>query len=264
MGGIYFDTDMEITKNIDFLLDNKTFIGVEDSGMIACGVWGEQEKESYLSKKMLEFYRNMEHFPIDDLYSISIPRLITNILKPLGFNMCNVNEIQKLEKEIYVYPREFFYPYSYNRDNNCFTDNTCMIHYYDASWVPKWERRENKIYRMFGKEKGIKIVKNCRKIKHTTKKICKIPIYPALYYYRKRKAKKFFTSKINDFKQNFEHEVNDITSWRVGDIVIHKKLGKGVVVNLEGDDIITVDFEKHGIKSIMGNHPLVSKGGHEA
>lgn len=204
MGGIYFDTDMEITKNIDFLLDNKTFIGVEDSGMIACGVWGEQEKESYLSKKMLEFYRNMEHFPIDDLYSISIPRLITNILKPLGFNMCNVNEIQKLEKEIYVYPREFFYPYSYNRDNNCFTDNTCMIHYYDASWVPKWERRENKIYRMFGKEKGIKIVKNCRKIKHTTKKICKIPIYPALYYYRKRKAKKFFTSKINDFKQNFE------------------------------------------------------------
>ena len=67
-----------------------------------------------------------------------------------------------------------------------------------------------------------------------------------------------------DFKQNFEHETNDITSWRIGDIVIHKKLGRGVVVGLEGDDIITVDFEKHGIKSIMGNHPLVSKGGNEA
>jgi len=68
----------------------------------------------------------------------------------------------------------------------------------------------------------------------------------------------------DDFKQNFEHETNDITSWRVGDIVLHKKLGKGVVIALEGDDIISVNFEEHGVKSIMGNHPLVSKGGHEA
>ena len=48
------------------------------------------------------------------------------------------------------------------------------------------------------------------------------------------------------------------------DIVIHKKLGRGVVIALEGDDIIKVNFEEHGEKSILGTHPSVSKGGHKA
>ncbi len=65
-------------------------------------------------------------------------------------------------------------------------------------------------------------------------------------------------------KQNFSQEVNDVDEWRVGDIVNHKTLGRGVVIELEGDGIIKVRFDEHGVKSIMGNHPSVSKGGHEA
>ena len=62
----------------------------------------------------------------------------------------------------------------------------------------------------------------------------------------------------------FDDIKNDVTEWAVGDIVIHKKLGKGVVIALEGDDIIKVNFEEHGEKSILGTHPSVSKGGHAA
>ena len=65
-------------------------------------------------------------------------------------------------------------------------------------------------------------------------------------------------------KQDFDDITNDIVEWHVGDIVIHKKLGRGVVVALEGDDIIKVNFEEHGEKSILGTHPSVSKGGHSA
>lgn len=65
-------------------------------------------------------------------------------------------------------------------------------------------------------------------------------------------------------KQNFEEAKNDVGQWSVGDIVIHKKLGRGVVIALEGDDIIKVDFEEQGEKSILGTHPSVSKGGHKA
>ena len=63
-------------------------------------------------------------------------------------------------------------------------------------------------------------------------------------------------------KQNFQEKTNGLTEsdWKVGDIVIHKTLGRGVVTQLEGDDIIEVNFEEHGIKSIMCNHPFVSKG----
>lgn len=65
-------------------------------------------------------------------------------------------------------------------------------------------------------------------------------------------------------KQDFSQEVNDVDEWNVGDIVEHKTLGRGVVIELEGDGIIKVKFDQHGVKSIMGNHPSVSKGGHQA
>ena len=65
-------------------------------------------------------------------------------------------------------------------------------------------------------------------------------------------------------RQDFDDLTNDVDEWRVGDVVIHKKLGRGVVIALEGDDIIKVDFEEQGIKSILGTHPSVSKGGHKA
>ena len=65
-------------------------------------------------------------------------------------------------------------------------------------------------------------------------------------------------------RQDFSQEINDVDSWEVGDIVIHRTLGEGTVIELEGDGIIKVNFKDHGIKSIMGNHPAVSKGGHKA
>ena len=63
-------------------------------------------------------------------------------------------------------------------------------------------------------------------------------------------------------RQNFQEKTNGLseTDWHVGDIVIHKTLGRGVVLELEGDDIIKVNFDNQGVKSIMCNHPFVSKG----
>ncbi len=90
---------------------------------------------------------------------------------------------------------------------------------------------------------------------------------------RKPEREKVFTFDDGDhlsfeneapIKQDFDDLTNDVTDWHVGDIVIHKKLGRGVVIALEGDDIIRVNFEEHGEKSILGTHPSVSKGGHKA
>lgn len=63
-------------------------------------------------------------------------------------------------------------------------------------------------------------------------------------------------------RQNFAEKTNGLTEkdWHINDVVIHKTLGRGIVLALEGDDIIKVNFENHGIKSIMCNHPFVSKG----
>ena len=65
-------------------------------------------------------------------------------------------------------------------------------------------------------------------------------------------------------KPIFSQVDNGIDDWQVGDIVIHKTFGEGTVVKLEGDGIIKVSFKEHGIKTLMGNHPSLSKGGHKA
>ena len=62
-----------------------------------------------------------------------------------------------------------------------------------------------------------------------------------------------------DSRKSFDITDNNISSWKVGDGVMHRTLGKGVVIALEGDDIIKVDFENFGVKSILSTHPYVSK-----
>lgn len=196
MGGIYFDTDMEVTKNITELLEKKeSFLGVEDSHMIACGVWYEPSKKSYLSKKMLEFYRSREYFDIDNIYKISIPRIISNILTDFDSSK---NEIQHLKHNITIYSRDYFYPLSYNHQYNIFTDKTCMIHYYDATWTPKHEIFVNKLIRKFGEKNGIRILNCMRRIKNMFLKILRIPAKVLkLIVKNKHKINKSYIESVN-------------------------------------------------------------------
>ncbi len=197
MGGIYFDTDMEVTKSIDELINkNESFLGVEDSHMIACGVWYEPEPYSYLSKELLDFYQSQSFFDIDNLYTISIPRIISNILTDFDTSKLT---IQHLNHNITIYPRDYFYPLSYNHQFNVFTENTCMIHYYDASWTPKYEQRENKIYRLLGKKNGTRFIKLVSKSKKIIKKGIKLLLYPIIIYKRKKsKITKKYLEDLNN------------------------------------------------------------------
>ncbi len=63
-------------------------------------------------------------------------------------------------------------------------------------------------------------------------------------------------------EESFSQEVstNGVTDWEVGDICIHQKFGRGIVVSLEGDDIIVVDFESEGKKTLLGSHKMIRKG----
>lgn len=58
---------------------------------------------------------------------------------------------------------------------------------------------------------------------------------------------------------------NGITDWMIGEECIHDKFGKGKIIQKIGDNIVMVDFETEGKKTLMANHPMlkraVSKGG---
>ena len=202
-GGIYFDTDMLLKKNIDFLLDKPTFLGLEDSNMVNAAVWGASKPKSKFAKEMLNFYKSQKSFDDSDIYSLSIPRIITGILDKYKLDR-HSNKVQILDKDIYIYPREYFYPLSYDYQNNIFTKNTCMIHYFDATWIPKWEQRENKIFRLMGKKNGQRFINIVRNTKRIIKKCIKGCFYPIFLYVR-------YKRKINEtYLKNIQNVYNDI------------------------------------------------------
>ncbi len=182
MGGIYFDTDMLVTKPIDFLLDKETFLGLEDSFMVNSAVWGASKPKTYFAKKMLEFYNSQEHFDLNNMFKMSIPRIMTRILNTMGFDHTS-NEIQELSHGITVYPREYFYPLSFNFKDNVFTENTCMIHYFDASWFGKKEKFRVKLNRTFGEKNISKVANLYKKVRHLGGTVLKkIFLKPAKYF----------------------------------------------------------------------------------
>ena len=139
-GGIYFDTDMEITKDISDILKNKLVLGVEDSRLVNGAFIYSKDKKNKFIGMLLEKYESFTDFNKDDIYSITIPSIITNELKRLGYD--NLKEdIQYIESlDITIYPQEYFYPQSYDNQKNKYTKNSCMIHHYDATWASKQEK----------------------------------------------------------------------------------------------------------------------------
>lgn len=193
IGGIYFDTDMEVTKDISKLLKNDTFLGVEDTGYVAVGVWFEKKKNSFLTSELLKVYKSFDKFDISKIGDFSIPKLISKILDDYGFEKGS-KEIQVLKDNIYIYPRDYFYPYSYNWENNVFTDNTCMIHYYDASWIPLKDKIEINMVRKIGKKRTFRILDLYRKIKDYIRKIVKFILFPVVLYRKIQSKRRLITN----------------------------------------------------------------------
>lgn len=153
-GGLYLDTDMEIISDISEYLEKDFFVGKEDSNMAnAAVVWSKQKGDKHI-KEIINIYESKEVFnPNNDLYEISVPRILTEYFGRYGFKK-EIDYIQVLDNNsVYIYPMEYFYPLSYDYMHNNFTDNSCMIHHFDATWVSHGEK-----VKVFLKRKNMKWV----------------------------------------------------------------------------------------------------------
>ena len=78
-GGIYLDTDVELLKSLDHLLDNKCYIGIQQAqSLCQTGLGFGAEKKSYIVEKMLEKYSNIE-FDVNKKLELNI--LIRMVVK---------------------------------------------------------------------------------------------------------------------------------------------------------------------------------------
>lgn len=121
-GGIYLDTDIEMLKSFDHLLNNEMFLGYEDDTYINNAVWGSIAQHAF-SKLVMD---NIEQdFDGTEEANLSSPQLITRLLQSDGTNKASIR----------LYPREYFYPIHWDKKiPELFTENTYCIHHWEGSW----------------------------------------------------------------------------------------------------------------------------------
>lgn len=133
-GGIYYDTDVELIKPIDSLLNNKAFVGFEINEFVNTGIGFGAEKNNSAIKLMINEYDKL----LDgENGTVGCPILNTEAIKKIGLKLNG--ETQYLG-EITVYSSEYFNPYDAPTGVLSKTCNTYSIHWFSASWMSKNKR----------------------------------------------------------------------------------------------------------------------------
>lgn len=156
-GGIYFDTDVEVIKNMQKIIDNGSFAGLESMGAIAAGLGIGCPPGLSVVKEILDSYKISKFINKDGSENLeTVVSRVSKIFKNHGF--IDTNQIQMVS-DFSIYPIEFFCPISIVDGKLRVTNNTYTIHHYAQSWQPKWRIIARKVVLMVGGDKMKKIIK---------------------------------------------------------------------------------------------------------
>ena len=145
-GGIYMDTDVEVTKPLDEFLHLRAFSGFEDEENIPTGIMA-CEKGFALFEELLHDYDN-RHFRMEDgSYDVTTNvTAITELCKMHGF-MPN-NQKQSIDG-FTVFPKDWFCPKDHRSGRIVLTENTHTIHHFAGSWHDQYTRRIKAVEHFF-------------------------------------------------------------------------------------------------------------------
>ncbi len=166
-GGIYFDTDVEVIRSFDKILENGAFFGCENPEvikatteqpgmgcMVAPGLGCGAAQGLPFYKEILEDYEKSTFLNEDGSSNLyTIVERTTELLRRHGLK--DVAGIQKVA-DIMIYPAEYFCPIDLQTAELKITENTYSIHKYAASWKSKNSIIRGKIYRFLNRNFGKK------------------------------------------------------------------------------------------------------------
>src|SRR3989338_11031721 len=154
-GGLYFDTDIEVVKSFNPLLDNDFFIGFqveeERSHWFNNAVLGSVPGHNIIGE-MKDY--TVHIFETKNEFCMS-PDVATTILKKHGLKKYGYQKIENMM----LYPYEYFYPYPWWEVYNpsCVKENTYCIHHWEVSWASPFDRYKSKIKKFIEAKFKIKI-----------------------------------------------------------------------------------------------------------
>ncbi len=140
-GGLYFDTDVEIIKSFDDIVEGGPFMGIEipsENGippMVAPGLGLGVTPGHNLYKFILDKYSSLSFLKSDgSLNQTTVVSYTTDILVERGLQ---ANNGKQLIDGVCIYPVDFFNPFNSITGKLQITENTRSIHWYMDSWGDK-------------------------------------------------------------------------------------------------------------------------------
>jgi hypothetical protein len=147
-GGIYLDTDVEIIKPIDNLVNDGGYMGFDDNGIIATGLGFACEKNSALIGALLKDYDEIPFLLSDGSFDMTpCPDRNTATLIEMGLDIDNKDQVFM---EIRMLPDDYLCPMKYYSGKKIITKNTYSIHHFCASWTSPTAKRTLLFKRVLG------------------------------------------------------------------------------------------------------------------
>ena len=158
-GGIYMDTDVEVLKPYDDLLDLPGFTGYEGSKRLppVTGTMASEPGNAWV-KEQLDSYEGA-HFIMPDgsLDTTTNTVRIARIMKEGGFVSDGKKQIYK---DMHIFPVEYFCPRQ-TTGEIIMTDNTYCDHHFMGTWGGK---KEGTLLRLLGQKTLTRLIKLKRRL----------------------------------------------------------------------------------------------------
>lgn len=135
-GGIYLDTDMQLTKSLDEFLTYVSFVGFGSKSEINGAIIGCNKNNSYC-QELMNSYQLSSFIKEGKPNFVTIVDRLTEFYKSKGFELNN--KLQIINNNA-LFPQEYFYAKDYFTKKINITENTHAIHHYDGTWLSRKER----------------------------------------------------------------------------------------------------------------------------
>ena len=153
-GGLYFDTDVEVIKPMDDIIEKGAFMGCEKNASdinrypdVNPGIGLGVEPQLPFLKEMLDFYASLSFYKENKngVYK-TIVDYTSEMLHKYGLK--SEDGIQHVAN-ITIYPKDYFNPLEHVNQLTI-TPNTQSIHHYAGTWVEPKEKIKKKVIKLLG------------------------------------------------------------------------------------------------------------------
>lgn len=153
-GGIYLDSDVEVLKSFNPLLNQPYFFCTEDATKlcIEAATIGAEPHNEYIGR-CLSYYQDRMFIVNGVMDMLPLPQIMSSYVDKYKIIEKESDFCANLE-ELQIYTKEYFSPKDGNTGNPSYlTNKTYSIHHYAGSWVSNsYKFKQFLLYKILGKQ----------------------------------------------------------------------------------------------------------------